>query len=340
MKKSVQVLLVFVLALSLLTAGCIGGGGTTTSSPTLRKTTTSGLTTTTTTTKIQTTYPLTIKDDLNRTVTIPKEPQRIVSLAPSITETLFYIGAGDKLVGVTKWADWPPAVQNITRIGGYGKYANLELIANLSPDLIIADDFSVSILDQLEKIAPVVIVAPKNIEGIYHKVELLGKITNRQAEAEKVMEGMKANISRITEKVKDLPRPKVFFILSAYGGEYWTAGKDTFVNDIINLAGGKNIFDDISGWGKPSEEQILARDPEVIILLPTSGINATQLCDTFFAQTTAVKEGRVYTASDANAYQRPSPRIVIAIEELAEFLHPDVFGVSFNTTVCQIQAES
>jgi len=77
---------------------------------------------------------------MNRTVTIPKEPQRIVSLAPSITETIFYLGAGDKLVGVTKYADWPPAVKNITKVGGYGAYANLEEIAKLKPDLIIADN--------------------------------------------------------------------------------------------------------------------------------------------------------------------------------------------------------
>ncbi|ASJ01369.1 ABC transporter substrate-binding protein [Thermococcus gorgonarius] len=339
MKKTFRVLIVFILAIAVFTAGCIGG--TTSNSG---KTTTSSLsktnTTTTTKTTIQTTYPLTIKDDMNRIVTITKEPQRIVSLAPSITETLFYIGAGDKLVGVTQWADWPPAVKNITRVGGYGKYANIEIIANLSPDLIIADAYSLDILSELEKIAPVVVVNPKDVNGIYHQIELLGKITNRQGQAERVIDEMKANISRVTEKVKNLPRPRVFFLLSAYNGEYWTAGKNTFMDDIIRLAGGKNIFDDISGWGKPSKEEILARDPEVIVLLPTSGINATQLCDTFFAQTAAVKEGRVYTAKDANVYQRPSPRIVNAIMEMAEFLHPEAFGATYSPLTCQAKAET
>ncbi|NJF25474.1 ABC transporter substrate-binding protein [Thermococcus sp. Bubb.Bath] len=281
-------------------------------------------------------YPLTITDFENRTVTIRKEPQRIVSLAPSITETLFYLGAGNKLVGVTDYADWPAAVNNITRIGGYGKYANLELIANLSPDLIIADDFSLPILDQLEKIAPVIIVAPKDIDGIYRQIELLGEVTNRKEQADLVIGEMKGEISYVESKVANLTRPRVFFILSAYGGEYWTAGKDTFVNDIIDIAGGKNIFDDISGWGKPSEEQVLARDPEVIILLPTAGINASQLCDGPFASTTAVQTGRIYTPSNADPYLRPSPRIIEAIDEMARFLHPEAFGLHVNSTVCKV----
>ncbi|WP_342666281.1 ABC transporter substrate-binding protein [Thermococcus guaymasensis] len=280
-------------------------------------------------------YPMTITDFMNRTVTIPKEPQRIVSLAPSITETLFYIGAGDKLVGVTKWADWPPAVKNISKIGGYGKYANLELIANLSPDLIIADSYSLSILDQLEKIAPVVIVDPKDISGIYRQIDLLGKVTNREEQAKLVIGEMKGEIAYIESKVRDLPRPKVFFILSYYQG-YWTAGRDTFMDSVIALAGGRNVFNDTKGWVKVSDEQIIVRDPDVIVVLPTAGVNATELCNGPLSATTAVKEGRVYTATDSNVYQRPSPRIVVAIEEMAKFLHPDVFNVSFNSTVCAV----
>ncbi|ASJ03526.1 vitamin B12 transporter [Thermococcus profundus] len=279
-------------------------------------------------------YPMTITDFENRTVTIEKEPQRIVSLAPSITETLFYIGAGDKLVGVTQWADWPAPVKNITKVGGYGKYANLEIIASLKPDLIIADDYSLSILDKLEEIAPVVIVAPKSVDGIYRQIELLGKITNREEGARLVIGDMKGEIEYVSSKVSNLTKPKVFFILSYYQG-YWTAGKGTFMDSVITLAGGVNVFNDTNGWVKVSEEQVIARDPDVIVVLPTAGINATELCSGPFASTEAVKSGRVYTATDSNAYQRPSPRIVVAIKEMAEFLHPEAFGVSPSTQACQ-----
>ena len=276
-------------------------------------------------------YPMRVVDFMNRTVTIEKEPERIVSLAPSITETLFAIGAGDKVVGVTKYADWPAAVRNVTRVGGYGKYANLERIAALKPDLIIADDFALPILNKLEEIAPVVIVAPKSIEGIYKQIELLGKVTNREEEADLVVGEMEGVVNYVRSKVSNLSRPRVFFVLSYYNG-YWTAGRGTFVNSLINLAGGVNIFNDTEGWVKVSEEQVIARNPDVIILLPNAGINASELCGGPLSGTTAVREGRVFTVENGDVYQRPSPRITIALQELADFLHPKAFGLSYNST--------
>ena len=278
-------------------------------------------------------YPLTVTDFANRTVTIEKEPQRIVSLAPSITETLFYIGAGDKLVGVTRYADFPPAVKNITKIGGYGKYANLEKIAALKPDLILADSYSLSILPSLEKIAPVVIVDPKDINGIYRQVELLGRITNRDEAARVVVADMKARVAYVQSMVSNTTPVKVFFILSYYNG-YWTAGKGTFIDSLIRLAGGKNIFDDVSGWGVASEEQIVARNPQVIIILPNAGIKPSDLCKGPLASVDAVKNGRVYVLSNEDLVVRPGPRIVYGLEEIAEMLHPAVFHYKPQPLVC------
>ena len=278
-------------------------------------------------------YPLTITDFANRTVTIGKEPQRIVSLAPSITETLFYIGAGDKLVGVTDYADFPPAVKNITRIGGYGKYANLEKIAALKPDLILADSYAMPILESLEKIAPVVILDPKDINGIYRKIELLGEITNREEAARVVVADMKARISYVQSTVSNATPVRVFFILSYYNG-YWTAGKGTFIDSLISLAGGENIFNDVSGWGVASEEQIVARNPEVIIISPNAGIKPEDLCSGPLASVDAVKNGRVYVLSDENVVVRPGPRIVYGLEEIAELLHPDLFHYTPEPLTC------
>jgi len=355
MKKATVFVIVLLMMGSVIALGCIGGSGTSSSSsstsptsasssatPATKTTATSSTTTTaTTTTTAEHTqterayYPITIKDFANRTVTIEKEPRRVVTIAPSLTEDLYYLGLFDRVVGVTQFDDFPPGVANVTRIGGYGKYANLELIANLSPDLIIADSYSLSILDQLEKIAPVVIVDPKDINGIYRQIDLLGKVTNREEQAKLVIGEMKGEIAYIESKVRDLPRPKVFFILSYCQG-YWTAGRGTFMDSVITLAGGRNIFNDTKGWVKVSDEQIIVRDPDVIVVLPTAGVNATELCNGPLSVTTAVKEGRVYTATDSNVYQRPSPRIVVAIEEMAEFLHPEAFGVSFNSTACAV----
>jgi len=282
-------------------------------------------------------YPMTITDFAGRKVTIEKEPQRIVSLAPSITETLFYIGAGDKLVGVTNYADFPPAVKNITRVGGYGKYANLEKIAALKPDLIIADDFSLPILNKLEEIAPVIIVAPKNLSGVYRQVELLGKVTNREEGALTVVADMKATVAYVESVVRGKPRPKVFFILSYYNG-YWTAGNGTFINDLITLAGGKNVFSDMKGWGVASEEQIVARNPDVIIISPNAGVKPEDLCKGPLASVSAVKNGRVYVLSDENLVVRPGPRIVLGLEEIAELLHPKAFNYKVQPLACNVSS--
>ena len=280
-------------------------------------------------------YPITIVDFANRTVTIEKEPQRIVSLAPSITETLFYIGAGDKVVGVTDYADFPPAVKNVSRIGGYGKYANLEKIAALQPDLIIADDYSLSILPSLEKIAPVVIVAPKDMEEIYKKVELLGKITNREEAARLVVADMKAKVAYVQSMVSNATPVRVFFLLSYYNG-YWTGGRGTFIDSLITLAGGKNIFNDVNGWGAASEEQIVARNPEVIIISPNAGIKPEDLCSGPLSSVDAVKNGRVYVLSDENLVVRPGPRIVLGLEEMAELIHPEVFHYNVQPLTCGV----
>ena len=283
-------------------------------------------------------YPFTITDFAGREITIEKEPERIVSLAPSITETLFYIGAGDKLVGVTKWADFPPAVENITKVGGYGKYANLEIIASLQPDLIIADDYSLSILDQLERIAPVVIVAPKNIEEIYQKIELLGKITNREESAKAVISEMKGRVSYVTSMVAGRPRPKILFI--TWWNPLYVPGNGTFQDDLIRLAGGENIFADVNGWAQVSIEQVLERNPEIIILSAHAGISPEELCNTELTNTDALRNGRVYVISDDNIVSRPGPRIVHGLEEIAEYLHPDVFNYQPQPLACNATASA
>ncbi len=280
-------------------------------------------------------YPMTIVDFEGRKVIIEKEPQRIVSLAPSITETLFYIGAGNKVVGVTNYADFPPAVKNITRVGGYGKYANLEKIAALKPDLIIADSYSLPILNKLEEIATVIIVSPNNLSGVYRQIKLLGKVTNREEAALTVVADMKATVAYVESMVRGKPRPRVFFLLSYYNG-YWTAGNGTFINDLINLAGGENIFSDIKGWKAVSEEQIIARNPDVIIISPNAGIKPKNLCNGPLASVNAVKNGRVYVLSDEDLVVRPGPRVVLGLEEIAELLHPSVFHYQVQPLACNV----
>jgi len=282
-------------------------------------------------------YPLTVRDFANRTITLEKEPQRVVSLAPSITETIFYIGAGDKLVGISGFEDWPPAVRNITSVGGYGAYANLEEIARLRPDLIVADDavfYKEGFLENLEKIAPVIIVNP--IEGIYRQVELLGKVLNREEQATLVIAEMRARIASVEALVANASRPSVMYLVSTYNG-YWIAGRDTFANDIIRIAGGKNAFEDVEGWKAVSEEEIVVRNPEVVIIA-SAYVDPGIFCSGPLSTIKAAKDGRVYTVSDPNVFQRPSPRVVVAIEETARLLHPELFGQTPEPVRCEVSA--
>ncbi|CAB49432.1 ABC transporter substrate-binding protein [Pyrococcus abyssi] len=338
-----KLLIVTFLALIVFFSGCIGSNSsatpTTTTSPvtqsqpkevtTETKTVTQTQTVTVTMTRAPTHYPLTITDSLGRKVTIKKEPQRIVSLAPSITETLYFIGALDKVVGVTSFDDFPPGVQKgRTIIGGFSG-PNIEVIASLKPDLIIGTSMHIKYLDKLEQIAPVIIVDPKNIDEIYEWIIKLGKVVNREEEAKGVVNYMKAIVEDIKTKTSNASKVKVFFLLSTYGG-YWTAGKGTFIDSLISIAGGENIFHDVEGWKQVSPEEIVARDPEVIIFSAHAGIKPEDLCKTPLAETTAFKNGRAYMVSDDNLVSRPGPRIVLGLEEIAYFIHPEAFNYAYQ----------
>ncbi|USS41502.1 ABC transporter substrate-binding protein [Thermococcus aggregans] len=327
-------ILLALLVFGVIVAGCIGQ---TQLTPTTTESVEEKATPTTTPTTLSETqphsrYPLKVVDFAGREVTIEKEPQRIISLAPSITETLYFIGALDKVVGITKWDNYPDNVQEGRTIVG-DMEPNIEIIASLNPDLIIGLKYHLKYIDQLEKIAPVLIVEPQSIEEIYEAVELLGNVTNREDQAQKTIMEMKEKISSIQEKVENKEKPRVLYIV------WWdpliTAGNGTFIDELIALAGGENIFKDAQGWPQVSVEEVIARNPEVIILPPNAGITADGLCDSPLASTDAVKNGRVYTLSSDDIVSRPSPRIVEGLEEIAGFLHPDTFNIEAQPLVCE-----
>ena len=277
-------------------------------------------------------YPLTVKDFAGREVSIESEPMHIVSLAPSITEMLYFIGALDKVVGITKWDNYPNNVQEGRTIVGDIE-PNIEIIASLKPDLIIGLKYHLKYIDQLEKIAPVLIVEPQSVEEIYEAVELLGNVTNKEDQAQKAIMEMEEKINSIQEKVKNKEKPRVLYIV------WWdpliTAGNGTFIGELITLGGGENIFADTQGWPQVSVEEVIARNPEIIILPPSAGITANELCDSPLANTDAVKNGRVYTLSSDDIVARQSPRVVEGLEEIARFLHPDAFNIEAQPLVCE-----
>ncbi|MDT8316389.1 MAG: cobalamin-binding protein [bacterium] len=269
----------------------------------------------------------TFSDDMGRLVEIKENPSRIVSLAPHITEILFALDLGKKVVGVTQYSDYPEEARNKERVGSYVKL-NLEKIVSLSPDLVLAtaDGNPKAVVDRLGSIGiPVYVVNAGGIKDIYGNIRSIGIVTGKSKKADLIAEKLENRINSVVDKVKKLARPRVFIQLG-YSPLY-TAGKNTFVDDLITLAGGKNIAgkEKIS-YPVYSTEELLNKEPEVVFSV-LMGSEVDIKTDTFWNQwhtLPAVRDGRIYYV-DPDIVNRPSPRIAAGLELLARKLHPGVF---------------
>jgi iron complex transport system substrate-binding protein len=270
-------------------------------------------------------FPITITDDAGRQVTIAKQPQRIVSLAASNTEIVYALGLGDKVVGVDKFSNYPPEAQKKPVVGSYSK-PDLEQIVAAEPDLILATGIHVkSAVPEMEKHnLPVVVVTPKDVATVLSKIELVGKITGRQKEAEALTGEMRAKIDALQTRAKGAQPVRVFFELSP---ELHSAGAGTFVNDMITMLGGVNIAAGAGQeWPQMNQESIFVADPEVI-LLADHGTAGGQSFETVAArpgwhQLDAVKNKRVHEV-DPDLTNRPGPRLVEGLEAIIKALHPN-----------------
>ncbi len=304
------------------------------------------------------TIPLTLTDDFGRTVTIPRTPKRIVSLAPSNTEILFALGLGSKVIGVTKFCDYPPEVLqrvkegNITVIGGFVD-PSIERIVALNPDLVLAaTSLQEKVVNELEERGLTVIALyPKNIDQILADISLVGKVCGKPGEAEKLTNEMKRVIDAVVSETTNVAyRPRVYY--EVWYEPLYTIGPGTWQNELIKMAGGVNIFADAKqAYPIVSSEAVIQLDPEIIIV--TVGYMGGVKKEDFekrpgWSAISAVKNNRIYTIEE-NIVIRPGPRIVQGLEQLAKFIHPEIFGASsvysqesFLTTcyaICEFSAK-
>jgi len=264
-----------------------------------------------------------VVDDLGRLVAINGTPERIISLAPSNTEILFALGLGDKVVGVTMYCDYPPEAQDKEKVGDY--YGpDIEKIIALEPDLILATDFHrFDLIPALEDQGfTVFAVAPQTLDDVLESIQKIGQITGKEAEALELVNGMTGKVEEIEEQTKELEeRPRVFYM--TWHDPMWTVGRNTWIDDLINTAGGVNIFSQYFESGAMVEiEWVILLNPEIIVTSEWSydwALNATELASTNASQT-----GRIYTFDDDLA-QRPGPRLVKGLEWFAHFIHPEIF---------------
>ena len=268
------------------------------------------------------------KDEVGREVTFPFPPKRIVSLAPNITEILFSLGLDEEIVGVSIHCNFPEKAKTKVRVGSYISL-DFEKITSLKPDLIIATGAGNTreMVDRLEKLGfQTYAIYPKNFNDILKSIGHIGEVVNREKEARGIIEGLRKRSQRVIELTKGLSRPKVFIQIG--DAPIVTVGKGSFADDLIRLAGGENIA------GKEKElyprfgmEEILKRSPEVIVISSMNPKGDYQkILEEWNRWKTipAVKNGRIHLI-DSDLLDRPSPRIIEGLEELARVLHPEKF---------------
>jgi iron complex transport system substrate-binding protein len=266
-----------------------------------------------------------VVDDLGREVRLAERPARIVSLSPNLTEIVFALGAGDRLVANTSFCDYPPEAAAKPHVGDTQR-PDVERIVALKPDLVLISTASQlqSVTERLTDLGiPVFVSNPRDLDDVFTSLERLGEVVGDAEAGRALSASLRARTEAVSRAVAGRPQPKVFFIV---GDEpLFTAGKDTFVDDLIRRAGGVSISsDEATEWPQFSPEAVIARTPDVVVVPSAShGIaDAGGGVPDALRETPAVRNGRV-ARIDADLLMRPGPRLVDGLEALAEALHPE-----------------
>lgn len=264
-------------------------------------------------------------DDAGRKIYLAKTPTRIVSLAPSVTEMLFAIGAGNQLVGVTQFCNYPPEALKKPKVG----YANpnLESLVALQPDLVVAPNevLKPDIVSKLEQLKiPVFVLAEKNVEDIFGHLQTLGRMVDRSTDANAVAMNLRRQIAEIRQRTEGVSPVRVLYVLNSQ--PLITVGPGSFIDQLIVLAGGVNVAGKSStAYPRLSMEAVLQNDPEVLVFPvgESEGISdSEQQAWRRWSTMTAVKQGRLHQIP-ADLLNRPGPRIARGLELLVNILHPN-----------------
>ena len=272
-----------------------------------------------------------LTDGLGRHIVLNEAAQRVLSMAPSNTEILFAVGAGDQVVGRDDFSDYPEAAKNVASIGSTFEALNTELIVSMKPDLVLAAEINTpEQVKALEDLGLTVyyLKNPTTLEEMYTNLEIVAKLTGHEAEAATLVESLKKRVAAVDEKIMSLnSRFNVFYELDGTDpAKPYTAGKGTFITLLIERAGGYNIASDIEGYPQLSLEQVVAADPAFIILGDAKFGTTPELIAQRpgWANLSAVKNKQVFPFND-DLLSRPGPRMVDGLEELAKLLRPQLF---------------
>jgi iron complex transport system substrate-binding protein len=270
----------------------------------------------------------TLTDQLGRHVTVSDEPQRVVSLAPSITEIVFALDQGHRLKGVTTYSDYPPQAVKLPKVGSYVQL-DLEKIVALKPDLCIAikDGNPIAVARRLESLKiPVYAVNPRNLESVMQTVQEVAGLLNVQEKADKLVQSMNLRIQKVKSLVaKTTYRPRVFFQIGV--SPIVSVGTHTFSHELIVLAGGKNVAQGPIAYPRYSIEQVLALLPEVIIITSMARVAIFKQVKAEWSRwpnMPAVRNHQIFI-EDSNLFDRPTLRLVDGLELMVKLIHPELF---------------
>lgn len=275
-------------------------------------------------------FPVTMTDALDNEVTIAEKPERIVSLIPSNTESLFALGLNDEIVGVSEFDNYPEEATEKDKVGGME--FNIEQIISLDPDVVFAHESdahnSADGLDQLRdaNIAVIVVNDASSFEDTYTSIEMMAEATGTTEKGEEIIEAMKTKIAAIEEKAQDVQdEAKVWVEVDP---ELYTTGTNTFIDEMLSIIHAENVAGDEEGWVQFTEEDAVNLNPDVIVT--TYGDYVENPKDEILAREAwqnvpAVKNERVYDVHP-DLVSRSGPRLAEGIEEFAKVIYPDIFG--------------
>jgi iron complex transport system substrate-binding protein len=269
-----------------------------------------------------------VTDRLGRVVRVPVDPVRVVSLAPSVTEVVYALGQDQRLKGVTQFSNYPPEATSLPRVGSY-VHLDVEKIVSLRPDLCLAikDGNPIDAIRRLERLnIPVYAVDPRNLDAVMEMISDVGNLLDATREAEMIIKNMKERVETVRSKVSETrERPKVFFQIGV--SPIVSVGTETFLHELITLAGGYNITQGAVSYPRMTIEQVLAMAPDVLIITSMTRGQSFEVVKAQWKRwksIPAVKNNRIYLV-DSDIVDRPSPRLVDGLEMLFRYINPELF---------------
>jgi iron complex transport system substrate-binding protein len=272
---------------------------------------------------------LELTDEVGRRVSIPVPVRRIVSLAPNLTETLYALGAQDRLVGVTDFCDYPPAAKQKPKIGG-GNNPSIEQIVALKPDVVFAQALTfnrIETVDALERLGIAVYsTSARTVEGILESTQHIAEVIDARDSCAMLLKDLRARRDELKRRLAGRTPKRVLFVV-------WTdplvsIGRQTFIGDALRMAGAESIVDTSQDWPRISLEEVVLRQPDFLIFASSHSETVRTTVDDLASRPgwrglDAIRARRVAVVSDA--INRPAPRLIDALEDLARQLHPDAF---------------